>query len=116
MLDPARQNQMAVKPGTSGSYDGKRHSHLKGNPRFFRKYYDRPNFTNGREKLVVEPPDRIRPAAKVGRDSMPAARVRLIAIREVASTRSAAPHRMTVLPLNGAHLVSVSEEPRRAYC
>lgn len=75
MVDPARQNQMAVKPGMSGSYDGERHAHLKGDPRFFRQYCDGPNLTNGRDKLVVEPPDRIRLATEVGRDSMPAARV-----------------------------------------
>ena len=85
MLEPPRQHDMAVEPIRPRCDLGKGHTHLKSNPSLLWKDAHLPKLANRRNDLI-ENGSNFRPlATEVVFKIVPAARVRLVAVCEVAS-------------------------------
>jgi hypothetical protein len=91
MLEPPRQDDMAVEPIRSWRDLGKGHAHLKSDPGFLGQNTDRSKRADGRNN-VIEQRAELRPfTAEMMREIVAATGVRLIAVREKAPALATLP-------------------------
>lgn len=91
VLETASEHHVTVKPGIPRRHLGKRHPNLKSDPSLLRENANRPDCADRGDDLVEERSDLRGPSAKVIGKFVPTARMRLIAIREVAPAFIAMP-------------------------
>ena len=93
MLEPPRQDDMAIEPIRSRCDLREGHAHLKSDPSFLRQYAYRSQFADGGNHLLEKRAD-LRPLAlEMVREIVTPAGVRLIAIREKAPALGTSPKR-----------------------
>jgi hypothetical protein len=93
MLEPSGENEVAIQPVATWSDLRERHAHLECDPRFLGKDPDRAQFFDRGDNSPVECANLGRLAPKMVRQRVPAAGVRLVAIREESAAFRTSPQR-----------------------
>jgi hypothetical protein len=90
-LEPTRQHDVPIEPRAPWGDLGKGHPHVKGDARLLWQHLHGPDFANRRDDGVEERTNRGRFVREVMLEIVTAARMRLIAVRELAPALGAPP-------------------------
>src|SRR5688572_26767278 len=91
VLEPPWEHDVPVDPPRARRHLRERHPHLEGDSRLLRQHRDRPTGLDRTNERVEEPADLWRLSTKVCVELVARARVRLVAVRELAAATCTTP-------------------------